>query len=413
MKVNLRDELKSSNIESFALLIIFALTWLGFGTYIAGFITLSFIFSLFFKRKREFIFAFFQDRVFLTLLFLFVLNNVVSSLLSIEKAESASLSLVWFLMIFIPMSYVRFSLNKKNDFFMRRIVPVSFYASLIILVYLLVVFLKNTATAGLYFGRYSFYFLGPATTPDTIVMLSGIGYGFLRQKGKGVYRWLGFLFILFCIFGTMLTYDRGGFIAIFVVSIILLSTDYKRLLIFLGLIGILIYLILTVSLLQQLRHLFDFFYSSQSIERLMNTAQLATFRSAWGMIKDHWLMGVGTNNFSAFSKNYGVGKWYAYAHNFILQFWAENGLFGMGFGLSMIGLLIYRWLKSFKHYEYSHIAFGVGVSFIGMLIGNLTNSTIWIVKIALPFWLLAGVMNAVYFVTKNEESMKPNSFIEK
>jgi len=411
MGINLRDEFKKANIESFALFIIFALTWLGFGTYIAGFITLSFIFSLFFRRKREFIFAFFQDRVFSILLFLFVLNNVVSSLLSIEKTESALLSLVWFLMIFIPMSYVRFSLNKKNDFFIRRVVPVSFYASLVILVYLLVVFLKNTVTSGLYFGRYSFYFLGPATTPDTIVMLSGIGYGFLRQKEKGVYRWLGFLFILFCIFGSMLTYDRGGFLAIFAVSIILLSTDVKRLLVLFGLIGVAVYLILTVSSLQPLRHLFDFFYSARSIERLMNVEQFATFRSAWGMIRDHWLMGVGTNNFSAFSKQYGVGKWYAYAHNFILQFWAENGLFGMVFGLSMIGLLIYRWLKSYRRYEYRYIAFGVGASFTGMLIGNLTNSTIWIVKIALPFWLLAGVINAVYYTTR-EESTRLNTYIQ-
>ncbi len=411
MSVNLRDELKSSNIESFALFIIFALIWLGFGTYIAGFITLSFIFSLFFKRKREFIFSFFQDRPFSILLLLFVFNNIVSSLLSIQKGESALLSFVWFLMIFIPMSYVRFSLHKKNDFFMRRIVPISLYASLIILVYLLVVFLKNTFTAGLYFGRYSFYFLGPATTPDTIVMLSGIGYGFIRQKGGRLCRWLGFLYILFCIFGIMLTYDRGGFLAIFVVSIILLSSDYKRLLIFFGLIGVSVYLILTVSSLQQLRHLFDFIYSAQSIKRLMNVEQFAAFRSAWGMIKDHWLMGVGTNNFSAFSKQYGVGKWYAYAHNFILQFWAENGLLGMVSALSMIGLLIYRWLASYRLYEYKHIAFGIGASFIGMLIGNLTNSTIWIVKIALPFWLLAGVMNAVYFATR-DESIKLNTYMK-
>jgi len=125
-----------------------------------------------------------------------------------------------------------------------------------------------------------------------------------------------------------------------------------------------------------LKHLFDFLYSKQSLERLMNVGQFASFRAAWGMIKNHWLMGVGTNNFSAFSKQYGIHRWYAYAHNFILQFWAENGLFGMIFGLSIIGLVIYRWLKSFRRYRYKYIALGLGASFIGMLVGNLTNSTI-------------------------------------
>jgi hypothetical protein len=44
----------------------------------------------------------------------------------------------------------------------------------------------------------------------------------------------------------------------------------------------------------------------------------------------------------------------------------------------------------------------VGASFIGMLIGNLTNSTIWMIKIALPFWLLAGVLNAIYYIVKEQ-----------
>jgi len=82
----------------------------------------------------------------------------------------------------------------------------------------------------------------------------------------------------------------------------------------------------------------------------------------------------------------------------VLQFWAENGLFGMIFGLSIIGSVIYRWLKSWKLYEYKWIAFGVGASFICMLVGNLSNSTIWLLKIALPFWLLAGVISAIYFM---------------
>ena len=138
----------------------------------------------------------------------------------------------------------------------------------------------------------------------------------------------------------------------------------------------------------------------------MTHTQLATFSAAWGMIKDHWLMGVGTNNFSRFVRQYGTGRWYAYAHNFVLQFWAENGLFGMIFGISILGLLIYRWLRSLKLHRYRYVALGAGASFIGMLVGNLTNSTIWILKISVPFWLLAGVINAMYVLGKEESGVK-------
>ncbi|MBA7541528.1 hypothetical protein ES705_33844 [subsurface metagenome] len=185
--------------------------------------------------------------------------------------------------------------------------------------------------------------------------------------------------------------------------ILLLSYDYKRLIILFALAALIIYASFVFEPLKKIQHLFNYLYLKKSWGRLLGHTQLATFRGAWGIIKDHWLMGVGTNNFSKFVKQYGTGRWYAYAHNFVLQFWAENGLFGMIFGLSIIGLSIYRWLKSWKLYKYKYIALGVGASFIGMLVANLTNSTIWIIKIALPFWLLAGVISAIYFIVKDEQ----------
>jgi len=387
---------KNFVIESFLMLVIFSVSWLGFGNYMAGLILLAFIFSMFSKYKREIIF---QDKTLLVLLALFTLSSVISSLFSIDKLLSTFLSLLWFLIVFIPMSYVRLSLNEKNDFFIKWIIPVSFFITFVILIYLYSKFFQTLFTKGLVFKRYTFCFLGKATTPDYLVMLSGIGYGLLRQKKEKKWLWLSFLFLLFCGFGVALTYDRGGIVAFFVLTIILLSFDYKRLVLFFILFGILIYLSFKIDALKGIKHSFDYLYLKSSQESLKNSAQIATFRSAWGMIKDHWLLGVGTNNFSKFSREYGVHKWYCYAHNFILQFWAENGLFGMIFGLSIIGLVIYRWIKSFRAYKYKYIALGIGASFIGMLIGNLTNSTIWIIKVALLFWLLAGAINAIYFIS--------------
>ncbi len=392
--------IKKYGIESFFLLIIFSFIWLGFQKrYVAGLLVFVFIFSLFFKNKREIIF---RDYFLIVLLIIFTLNNVISSLLSVDTIKSTLLSLLWFLIIFIPMSYVGFALNRKNEFFVNWIVPVSFVISFIILLYLSILFFHDLKTQGLVFRKYTFYFLGKATTPDTLTMLSGIGYGYLRQKKITKYKWVGFLYLLFCTFGMYLTEDRGGALALLILTVILLSFDYKRLIIYLILILVIVYISLKIDRLYTIRHLFEYLYSKISQERLISGTQLAVFRAAWGMIKDHWLMGVGTNNFSKFASQYGPGRWFAYAHNFILQFWAENGLFGMILGLSIIGLVIYRWLKSWKLYKYKYIALGVGASFIGMLVGNLTNSTIWIISIAIPFWLLAGVLSSIYFIVKEE-----------
>ena len=396
------DRTKEYWIESLIVLVGFGCTWLGFGPIMIGLLLLGFFVSLFFKRKAVFIF---QDRVFVFILVLFVINAVISSLLSIDKTKSALLSLVAFLWVYVPYSYIRFSINEKNDFFIRWVIPVGLCIALIIVLYLISIFMHTLLTEGLVFKRYTFINLAKATTPDTLVILSGIGYGWLRQKDGNKYRWLGFLFLMLCFFGVLLTYDRGGLMSIFVVAIILLSYDYKRLILFLGLIGAGFALSFVIEQLAPLHNFIEYFYSEKAQEVLKTRAQIATFYGAWEMIKDNWLMGVGTNNYSHFSKMYGTKIRWAYAHNFVLQFWAENGLFGMIFGLSLIGLVLYRWLKSFKKCKYRYIALGVGASFIGLLVGNLTNSTIWIIGSAISFWGLAGVMSAIYFIVKEEDQI--------
>jgi len=415
MNIDFKSYLKKEYVlESLIILIIFSLTWFGFGKYMAVLITTAFLFCFFFKEKVKFLI---KDRFFIVILLIFTLNNVVSSLLSIDRLISTFLSIVWFFVIFIPTSYVRFSINEKNVFFIRWIVPISFLISFIILIYLSSLFIYDLTTGRFIalneivkfdhaIKRYTFLFLGKASTPDTIIMLGGIGYGFIRQKNDKKNLWYGFIYLIFCLFGVFLTFDRGGFISFFIIMIILLSFDYKRLILFILLIGLLVLLSFKIEYLKGIQHFYNYFYSQHSRLLLKKFSQIATFKSAWGMIKDYWLFGVGTNNFSKFSKQYGNHLWFAYAHNFILQFWAENGLFGMILGLTIIGIILYRWLKSFNQYKYKYIVLGVGASFIGMLVGNLTNSTIWILKIALPFWLLAGIINAIYFLIKDEEEDK-------
>lgn len=395
-KINLRSSgYRKYLLESLVLLVVFIASWIGLGSYASGVLLLAFIFAMFFREKRVF---FFRDKTLIVLVSLFTLSCIVSSLFSIDRVTSTLLSLVWFLMLIIPMSYTRFSLNEESDFFIKIIVPVSAFLIFFIVFQLYFKFLFNLAEKGVVIQRYTARFHGKASTPDVLVMLGGIGYGWLRQKEGEKFRWLGFLYLMAGFIGVVLTFDRGGVVAYLALSVLLLSFDYKRLILFLIIIGVAVFLSFKLKELNRLTHLFDFLYSEKAHEALWKSSQLATFRAAWGMIKDHWLMGVGTNNFSKFTRQYGVKRWYAYAHNFILQFWAENGLFGMILGLSIIGLVIYRWIKCLRYYEYRYIALGVGASFTGMLVGNLSNSTIWLMKIALPFWMLAGAINAMYFM---------------
>jgi hypothetical protein len=196
-------------IESFVILAVFTITWLGYGQYMWGLLLLGFFGALFFKQKRIFLF---RDKVLLVLIIALTINNIISSLFAIDNPKTTLLSAVWFLALFVPMSYVRFSLNKENDFFMKWVLPVSFIISLVILLYMYIFFLYHTATVGLEFKRYTFLTLGKASTPDFILLLGGLGYGWLRQKEGGRYKWFGLVYLLACLIGMLLAFDRGGVI---------------------------------------------------------------------------------------------------------------------------------------------------------------------------------------------------------
>ena len=393
-------------VESVVLLVVFTGIWIGYGAYMWGPLVLGFLAALFFKEKRVFLF---RDRILLALVIVMTINNIISSLFAIDNPKTTLLSALWFLGLIAPMFYVRFSLNEDNDFFVKWMLPIGFICSLVILLYLFSFFVHHSATVGLEFKRYTFLTLGPATTPDFVLILGGLGYGWLRQKEDEKYRWLGLIYLLACFLGMLLAFDRGGVMAFFIMSILLLSFDYKRLIVFAAVCGVIAVLILTVDAFSGLKRMIDYLYLQATQQELLESQQISTFRAGWEMAREHWLLGVGTNNFSKYSEQYGPRIWWAYAHNIVIQWWAENGIFGMILNLSIVGVVIGRWLKSFRRYRYKYVALGIGASFIGLFIGNMTNSTIYIVKVGIMFYLLAGLMSAIYFVKKDERKEMENA----
>jgi O-antigen ligase len=390
---------RKNGYESFIILIVFTGTWIGYGAYMWGPLVLGFLVAMFFKEKRVFLF---RDKLLLTVIIMLTVNNIVSSLFAIDNPKSTFLSALWFVFLVSPMFYVRFSLNEDSDFFVRRILPIGLVFSLVILVYLFSSFIYHSTTVGFEFKRYTFLTMGTASTPDFVLVLGGLGYGWIRQKEGNKYRWLGLLFLLACFSGMFLAFDRGGVMAFFIMSMLLLSFDYKRLLVFIFLCGVMVFLIMTVDAFNGLKRMIDYLYLQATKRELLESQQISTFRAGWEMSLDHWLLGVGTNNFSKYSEQYGPRIWWTYAHNIVLQWWAENGIMGLILNLTIVGTVIGRWLKSFKSYKYKYVALGIGASFIGHFIGNLTNCTIYIVKIGINFYLLAGLMSSIYFAVKQE-----------
>lgn len=92
-------------------------------------------------------------------------------------------------------------------------------------------------------------------------------------------------------------------------------------------------------------------YSAESIGPL--TIRIATWEGAFRVIKNDWLLGVGTGNlekpilkeFETIKFSEGLDNKYN-AHNMYLQYWAMNGLLGIGTFILLLLALLFKGIKN-------------------------------------------------------------------
>ena len=77
----------------------------------------------------------------------------------------------------------------------------------------------------------------------------------------------------------------------------------------------------------------------------------------------------------------------------------------MIFGLSIITLVIYRWLKSYKLFKYKYLSYGIGATYVSLLVTDLTAGQMWNIVNALQFWFLAGAISGIHFIVKDEKQV--------
>jgi hypothetical protein len=93
-------------------------------------------------------------------------------------------------------------------------------------------------------------------------------------------------------------------------------------------------------------------YANDRLEIKSVSERLESIKSSWGIIKNHWLGGVGLGNYTlALSQEINPGEasyYYQPAHNVFLLVWAEVGIVGLMF---FIGLIIYAFVRLLRRPE--------------------------------------------------------------
>ena len=127
------------------------------------------------------------------------------------------------------------------------------------------------------------------------------------------------------------------------------------------------------------------------------------FRGAWGMIKEHPLLGKGIGTFMDYCVLYANTPVAYYAHNCYLQMWAESGVFSLLCFLLFAGYALFRSIKASliipKSQNY-FILTGLTGGLLGFLIHSFFEVHLYSFQLSFLFWVILGLTVALYSILK-------------
>ena len=210
----------------------------------------------------------------------------------------------------------------------------------------------------------------------------------LHGRGR-MPRWLSGLFLAVAVPACLLSFSRGGYLALAALGIgLALSHRWAKLLVPAALV-----LLLAVSQVPLIR---------QRIAYELHFAQGNTldFRiRIWGqtlrMLSHHPVLGIGLGNYEQ-----AMGPYWQdltrviYPHNIVLNFWATTGLLGLAaFAWLAIRAFILGW-RGWRQHEQGWRPFDLGVmlALLAMVVHGLVDVPFFKNDLSLEFWALLGIL---------------------
>lgn len=199
--------------------------------------------------------------------------------------------------------------------------------------------------------------------------------------------------------GITLTFSRPTALALYISLLIFGAVKKDKLLIFILVILTLISPFIAPRSIKEWAKQVDY----NPVRFMCNDDRIAIYRNSLRMIKAHYFIGVGVNNFMKNYKTYKetpeyrgvVTSDYIYAHNNFLHMAGEIGILG----LSIFLWLLYKLLKEsaviyrkIKGDFLKIISLALSVSIIAFLVNGLTESSLYYSRIVLIFWYTTGFL---------------------
>lgn len=191
--------------------------------------------------------------------------------------------------------------------------------------------------------------------------------------------------------GTLLSFSRGGYLALAVMVLVLAATHRRRLVLVPAavIVGVVISRLPPVA--SRLGHQVDFADPNNS---------LAERYRLWGatlrMLRDHPIFGTGLSGFARTVDAYRQGTFtehLIYPHNIVLNFWTETGLLGLAaFAWILVAGLRMTW-EAWRRASaaWRPIELGVFLALVSIIVHGLVDVPYWKNDLSAEFWVLLGV----------------------
>jgi O-antigen ligase len=201
---------------------------------------------------------------------------------------------------------------------------------------------------------------------------------------------IAWAFVLVGSFCVLLSFSRGGYLALVVVAIGLALSDRRRWFLLAGgmAVGVGIMLIPVIG---------GRVWTDIDLTNPHNTlvGRFHLWSVTFQMLRDHLLFGAGLSGFSTAIGPYwnptNIDR-YTYPHNIVLNFWTETGVLGViAFGWILVAGLVCAWRGWRQAAEWKTVHLGVLLAFVAVVVHGLVDVPYWKNDLSLEFWTLLSL----------------------
>jgi O-antigen ligase len=188
---------------------------------------------------------------------------------------------------------------------------------------------------------------------------------------------------------TLLTFSRGGWLALAAVAVGLAISHQRRWLLLGGLAIAAVVVALIPAIHQRIALEFQITGTSQLGGRV------ALWKVSLKMLESHWLLGAGIAGYaqrvSIHDLPYQIAQ--IYPHNIVLDFWSETGLLG---AIAFIALVVVAIAVAWKGWrsappEWRPIQLGVLLALAAIAVHGMVDNPYWKNDLAFEFWTLVAL----------------------